>query len=492
MLPHEPFATAVLLTGVGILLALAAAFSRASRVLGLPVVLLFLAVGMLAGSDGLGRIHFEDYELAFRLGTVALALILFDGGLNTPLALARLAGAPSVALATIGVAITALLVGLAAHLLGLPWPHALLLGAIVSSTDAAAVFSVLRGSNLALPRRLGATLEMESGLNDPLAVVLTLAFTGSLLEGHAPGLGLLGGALLQLLIGLAAGCGIGFAGRWILPKLRLPAGGLYAVFSLALAFLAFGVPTLLAGSGFLAVYVAGIVLGNGPLPYRSSVLRVNDAAAWLAQILMFLTFGLLVYPSRLPAVAGMGIAVALVLAFVARPVAVFLCLAPFRFPAREQLYLSWAGLRGAVPIILAIYPVLAGVPGAERIFDVVFFVVVVSIVLQGGTLRSVTRWLGLEEPVRPAPPAVLEIASHQPLQGEVLSFTITPELAVAGLALSEIPFPAGAAPMLLLRGDALLPPAGSTVLENGDHLYLLCRPEDEAFIHLLFGQTERP
>ena len=224
-----------------------------------------------------------------------------------------------------------------------------------------------------------------------------MVLTESILGGRALGAAMLVNALVQLLVGLVAGAGIGFAGRWLLLRLRLPAGGLYPVVALALAFVAFGVPTLIHGSGFLAVYVTGIVLGNGPIPYRPGVQRVSEAVAWLSQILMFLTFGLLVFPSRLLAVAGVGVAIALFLAIVARPLAVMLCLAPFRFPLRGQIFVGWAGLRGAVPIVLSIYPVLRGVSGAAQTFNIVFFVVVLSTLLQGKTLRWVARRLGLEE-----------------------------------------------------------------------------------------------
>src|SRR6185369_13708376 len=291
--------TASLLLVTGLLLALSVLFSRTSARIGVPVFLLFLVIGMLAGSEGIGGIAFEDYRLSFRLGTLALVLILFDGGLNTSLAAFRRGLWPAIVLATVGVAVTAGVVGGAAHLLGFAWMPALLLGAIVSSTDAAVVFSVLGASGLKLQERIGTTLELESGLNDPMAVILTLALTGSVISNRPPDARVLLHVPLELLIGGALGAGVGLAGRLILRRLKLPAEGLYPVFTLGLAFLAFGLPTLLSGSGFLAVYIAGMVIGNGDFPYHRSVARFHDAAAWCGQVTMFLMLGLLVFPSRI-------------------------------------------------------------------------------------------------------------------------------------------------------------------------------------------------
>ncbi|MFP2928941.1 potassium/proton antiporter [Pyxidicoccus sp. 3LG] len=487
----EPLPTALLLTACGVLLALSVLFSRASGRFGIPVALLFLGVGMAAGSDGPGGIEFSDYGLAFRLGTMALVLILFDGGLNTPLASIQSAIRPAAVLATVGVVITAAVAGLAAHLLfGFAWQQALLLGAIVSSTDAAAVFAVLRGSGLHLKRRVGTTLELESGLNDPMAVILTTAMTLSLAGGREPGWDLAWGALVQMVVGTGLGLGIGWAGRQLLKRLRLRAAGLYPVMTLALALLAFGVPTLLQGSGFLAVYIVGIALGNETIRYRTGLLRVHDALAWLSQVGMFLVLGLLVFPEALLKVAWEGLGMGLVLAFIARPVAVLLCLLPFRFPPREILYTGWVGLRGAVPIILATFPVLSGAPGAGEIFNIVFFIVVVNGLVPGATVPWVTRRLGLAANVPEPPQAVLEIASTQLLNGELSAFHIGSASAVAGERISDLPFPPGSAAMLLVRGTELLAPKGDTVFQTGDHVYVFCHSEDLPLIRLLFGQQE--
>jgi cell volume regulation protein A len=486
----EPLATAWILVVLGLLLALSALFSRASARAGVPVFLMFLVLGMLAGSEGLGGIDFEDYGFAFRLGTVALALILFDGGLNTPASALRSAIGPAGLLATAGVAGTASLVAVAARLLGLPWPQAFLLGAVVSSTDAAAVFSVLRGSGLQLRRRVGATLEIESGLNDPVAVILTTALTHSLASGHAVGAGLLLEIALQLLVGAVFGLGIGYAGRVLLRRGRLLAGGLYPVLTLAVALLAYGLPTLVSGSGFLSVYLAAVVLGNAEVPYRTGLRHFHDAAAWCGQMTMFVVLGLLVFPSRLLEVAGVGLVLALALAFLARPLVVLLLLLPFRFPFREAAFIGWVGLRGAVPVILATFPVLQRVAGAERIFDVVFFIVVAGALVPGGTVAWLSRRLGLAAAAPPPPQAVLEITSRRILDGEVLSFFVDPALPVCFAAIADLPLPAESAVMLIIRGNELVAPRGGTVLQPGDHVHLFCRREDRALIHLLFGRAE--
>jgi cell volume regulation protein A len=487
----EPLPTAFLLVICGVLMAISVVFSRASGRFGVPVALLFLGIGMVAGSDGPGGIAFEDYGVAFRLGTVALVLILFDGGLNTPLAAVRSAIRPAAVLATVGVVATAALVGVAAHVFfRFSWTAALLLGAIVSSTDAAAVFSVLRGSGLHLKRRVGTTLELESGLNDPMAVILTVALTHSLMTGKPPGWELLLEVLVQLGVGGGLGVAVGWGGRQIIKRLRLQAAGLYPVMTLALAFLAFGLPTLIHGSGFLAVYAAGVLLGNETLRYRTGLLRVHDALAWLAQVAMFLVLGLLVFPSRLLDVAGVGLGLSLFMAFIARPLAVVLCLLPFRFPAREILYTGWVGLRGAVPVILATFPVLMGAPGAGQLFHIVFFIVVVNGLIPGATVPWVTRKLELASNAPAPPPAVLEIASTQLLNGELSTFYITLASASAGARISELPFPAGSAVMLIVRGAELLAPKGDTVLQPGDHVYVFSHSEDVPFLRLMFGQQE--
>jgi cell volume regulation protein A len=291
-------------------------------------------------------------------------------------------------------------------------------------------------------------------------------------------------------MGGVVGAAVGYGGRYLLSRLRLHTGGLYPVMTLALGLVAFGLATLVHGSGFLSVYLAGLLLGNGPLPYRSGLLRVHDALAWLSQVGMFLILGLLIYPSRLLDVAGAGLAIALMLAVLIRPLVVGLCLLPFRYPPRETLYIGWVGLRGAVPIVLATFPVLAGAPGAERLFDLVFFIVVANALVPGATVAWVTQKLGLQTREPPAAQAVLAIESRQPLQGELMSFYIDEALLVTGVPLHELEIPEGSAVALIVRGDALVPPTPSTRLLAGDHVHVIAMPEDRALIQLMFGRPE--
>lgn len=486
----EPFTTALLLTTGGILLAASVLFSGATRRLGMPVGLVFVAIGMLAGREGLG-ISFDDYAFAWRLGTVALALILFDGGLNTPLASFRVALAPAAVLATAGVLATAAIVGAFARLLGLPWEQALLLGAIVSSTDAAAVFSILRTSGIQLKRRVGATLELESGMNDPMAVILTEALTVQLVSGKPLGWQTAVEVMLKLAVGLLAGLAIGWGGRWVLRKVRLPVGGLYPVLTTAIALLAFGVPELLHGSGFLSVYVAAVLIGNGSLPFKGGVLHAHDAGAWFLQVSMFLVLGLLATPSSLLQSGLTGLALGFFV-LLARPLVIAPMLAPFGFRWPERLYVGWVGLRGAVPIILAIVPVLAQAPGADAIWNAVFFIVLVNILVLGFTVRRGARRLDLQTSRPPPPQGLIEISSSRPLDAEIEVFYVDPASAVAGSTLADLPpFPAGSAVLMVLRGDDLLTARGATVLEPGDHVYVLTRAEDAGFVRLLFGESEQ-
>ncbi|MGE0623565.1 MAG: potassium/proton antiporter [Pseudomonadales bacterium] len=487
----EPSATALLLLIGGALLMLSVLLSRVATGTGVPVVLIFLLVGMLAGSEGLGGIEFADYELAFRIGTAALAVILFDGGLNTSRELIRRALAPAGVLATVGVAGTAALVAVGARLLGFGWGEALLLGAIVSSTDAAAVFSILRGSHMNLRRRVAGTLDLESGLNDPVAVILTMSVAMALVGEPASVDTLAINIALQLAIGAASGAAIGIAGGWLLTRLNVQLAGLYPILTLAVALLAFSLPTLLQGSGYLAAYVAGVVLGQRRLPYRSTILHSHNFIAWLAQMTMFLTMGLLVFPSDLLEVAGIGVAIALILALVARPVAVFFCLAPFRFPIREQVYIAWVGLRGAVPIVLAMFPLLAGVEAAPALFNIVFFVVVLSVLLQGVTAAPLSKWLRVQSPGVALPSTVVELTGRQVGRAGIHSFWIHQPLLVCGMAIRDLTLPGNASIIMVLRDEELIPAGEELTLQPDDHVYILCGPTELPVISLLFGSSEQ-
>ena len=489
-MPHEPHATAVFFMVVALLLATSALVSHATQRLRVPAGLIFLAIGMLAGSEGLGGIAFDDYDFAFRVGSAALALILFDGGLNTPVDTLRKSLAPAGLLATVGVVGTMVIVAVVANRLGLPWSASFLLGAIVSSTDAAAVFAVLRSSGIQLKHRVGGTLEVESGINDPVAVILTTLLTRQLLGARVSIFIAALDVLREIAIGAAVGVAIGAGARWLLARTRLPASGLYSVMTLATALLAFSLPTLMHGSGFLGVYVAAVALGAGRVPYGTALRRIHDSLAWLGQVVMFLVLGMLVYPTQLLEAAWVGTIVGLALTFVARPLMVALCLMPLRFPRNDVLYVGWVGLRGAVPIVLATFPVLAGAPGAARLFNIVFFIVVLNSFLPGTTVPWLTRRLELESQEPPPPDAVLTIESFDRLDGELLSYYVDEALPVAGMMLHELPFPDGAAVTMIVRGRELIAPKGDTRLEVGDHAYVLTKPDGVGMVHLLFGHPE--
>ncbi|MBK7950931.1 MAG: potassium/proton antiporter [Deltaproteobacteria bacterium] len=483
----EPEATAAILAAVGLLILLAGVASPLSRRMGVPALLLFLLLGMVAGSEGLGRIDFGDYGLAYRLGTIALVLILFDGGLNTSPGVLRRAARPAGWLATVSVVATAALMAGFGIALGLEPRLALLAGAVVSSTDAAAVFSVLRGSGVRLNERTAAILEVESGLNDPMAVFLTIVATdyalGERLEPTAIG----GLFAQQVLVGAAVGFACGRVARAILPRLHLPAAGLYPVVTLAAAFLSFGAATLLGGSGFLSVYLTGILIPAGAMPYRAGVRRVHDALAWLAQILMFTLLGLLVFPSQLVPVAGVGLALAVLLACVARPLAVWPVMAALGLPRREQGFVAWVGLRGAVPIILAAYPVVRGVEGGAGLFHLVFFVVLVSSLVPGATVVGLARRLGLVASHAPSPSADVELVSLHDFPGEFVWYYVDASSAVAGADLRSLSLPEGCLVTLIVRGHELVVAKGSTALRPGDHVCVFVPPAERGLLDLLFG-----
>lgn len=489
MFEAEPTTTALLLTAAGILLILSVLFSRTSERVGVPIVLVFLMIGLAVGN--LLPDHFVDFELAFRIGTVGLVLILFDGGLNTPFRQVRAYLFPASVLATVTVVGTALLVALLAYTLGLGWTEALLLGAIVSSTDAAAVFSTLRGSGVQLRRKVGATLELESGLNDPMAVILTLTLTAQLISG-APfdAWSFIVQVIAQLAIGLIAGLIIGWCGSQLLARIRVPAAGLYPALTVALALLAFGLPTLFMGSGFLAVYMAALMLGNQRLPYRSGILRVHDAMAWLGQITMFLVLGLLAVPELLAASGWRGLILALGLALIARPLMVLLCLAPFGYRLKESGFIAWVGLRGAVPILLATYPVLAGVDGASELFHLVFFIVVVNALIPGATVRWVADWFKVERSGLERPSPVLEINAIEALPVQIISFRLDPAALVTGHKAAALPLPEGASVLLLVRGKTALAVGKETTLEADDHVHIMVQPDDKRAVELMFGLRE--
>ena len=382
--------------------------SKVANKFGIPALLLFLFIGMLAGSEGIGGLSFENYNLAKTIGDLALIFILFTGGLETEWKSIRPVLVQGLIMSTLGVALTMLFLGTFAWFMlgsfssvmlgsdGINWVDGLLLGAIISSTDAAAVFSILKSSNLKLKGNLQALLELESGSNDPMAVLLTTTLVNIVKTGDVSFLNLGITLIAQLAIGIIGGYGFGRLMTWIINNIKVNAQGLYPVISLGQVLLTYSVITLLQGNGFLGVYIAGVVLGNSNFTYKSTILDFHDAISWLMQIGMFLLLGLLVFPSQLITVAPIAIIIALFLMFIARPLSVIIGLAISPYNNSEKLFISWVGLRGAVPIILAISPIAVGIPDAKTLFNVVFFIVLISVSIQGFSLGPTARWLKLE------------------------------------------------------------------------------------------------
>jgi cell volume regulation protein A len=467
----------IMLSASGLIL-LAILASKVSGRVGIPAMVLFLAVGMLAGSEGPGGIYFDEPRLVQSMGVIALAYILYAGGLDTSWLSVRPVLREGLALSTFGVGTTALLVGWFVHAtLGFSWLEGLLLGAIVSSTDAAAVFAVLRSRNVNLRGNLKPLLELESGSNDPMAVFLTVGMVMLLTDSTADMVSLLPLVVWQMAIGAGFGFLSGKGAVLLINRLRLDYDGLYSVLTLTLVPLIYATASLVKGNGFLAVYVAGMVMGNSAFIQKKSLLRFHDGVAWLMQIAMFLVLGLQVFPSHLIPVVSVGLAVAAFLMLVARPVSVFLGLSLSRLSLREKGLISWVGLRGAVPIVLATFPLLAGIDKAEMIFNLVFFIVLTSALLQGPTIPLVARWLGLEAPVPATPETVAEIGEEQASAGALHTVTVSADSGVAGRQLVDLGLPGGVLVVYIHRGGRYVVPGGSTVVSAGDRLHLLA---DEA------------
>jgi cell volume regulation protein A len=467
-----------------VLLIISIVASKASERLGVPALLAFVGIGMLAGSEGPGGIPFSDPWLAQAVGVLALALILFSGGVDTDWHFVRPALLPGATLATAGVVVSAAVLGTLVHLiLAMPLLQGLLLGAIVSSTDAAAVFAVLRARNVGLQARLKSLLELESGSNDPMAVFLTTAMIQTLTEPSSTVGSIVVGFLVQMIIGAGAGYLLGRGTVVLVNHLRLQYEGLYPVLTLALALLTYGATAWLGGNGFLAVYVAGLVVGNSDFIHKRSLIRFHDGLAWLMQIAMFLVLGLLAFPSHLVAVTVSGLITAALLMLVARPVSVFLVLALFAMSLREKTMVAWVGLRGAVPIVLATFPLLAGVPDAHVLFDLVFFVVLTSVLLQGTSIPAVARWLGVDAPIAEREHELPVTLTGSP-RGRLEEIPVVPRSRAIGRRILELGVPRGSLVVLLRRGDEVLIPDGGTALQEGDRVVVLA---DEAMLPTLRG-----
>ncbi len=458
-----------------LLVMLSIGLSRWLGNLGVPTLIVFMGVGMLAGVEGPGGIDFNDARLAQSVGIISLIFILFSGGLDTHWKSVRSEVRPALGLATLGVLVTAAVVGVpAAWLLDIPLVEGLLLGAIISSTDAAAVFSVLRSKSLRLKPRMQALLELESGSNDPMAVFLTIGLLELFLNPDASWGSLLLRFPLQMGFGAVFGYGAGRALVFLLNRLQASYEGLYPVFALAFCGLAYAGTTLLGGSGFLAVYVAGLVAGNAEFVFKRSLHRFFDGFAWLGQILMFLTLGLLVVPSGLATVATEGILLSLLLMLVARPLAVFATLSRSTFGWNEKTFAAWVGLRGAVPIVLATFPLLAGLDDAGLLFHQVFFIVLTSALLQGWSIPWVAAKLKVDLPAEKARKYPLAFDSVAPQENVALVEYLIPfHSAAVGRPLVELRLPEDALVVLVFRDEAFFVPSGGTVLQEGDAILVL-------------------
>ncbi|MDN2659026.1 potassium/proton antiporter [Neptunomonas phycophila] len=478
----------------GVLLLVSILASSLTVRAGLPLLLVFLGVGMLAGEEGIGQLDFDNSGLAFFVGNLSLAVILLDGGMRTKTSTFRVALWPSLSLATLGVVLTTAAVGaFAAWLLDVKLIYGLLLGAIVGSTDAAAVFSLLRNSGVRLNERVGGTLEIESGANDPMAILLVVMLTGLLQTADHLSVWAF---LAQMFQQFALGSIIGLLGGKLLLLIlrRVPlVEGLYAILIISFGLAVFSGVNMVGGSGFLAVYLAGLTVGNGHLKQLESISKVMDGLAWLAQAGMFLLLGLLVTPSSLLTHGLEALAIAAFLIFVARPLAVMICLLPFDFRWSENFYISWVGLRGAVPIVLALYPVIAGLTNANLLFEITFTVVLISLLLQGSTVPLVARWLKVVVPPAPAPTTrfslIDDVNSHYSL--ELYEFFVQADsLHIPASVVQNVPSATVSTPQLvaLVRDKKPMVVNAETELKAGDRIWMLLHPDDVNEVALRFSQ----
>jgi cell volume regulation protein A len=482
----------ILLIG-SILLFVSIVVGKTSYKFGVPTLLLFLGIGMLAGSEGLGGIHFEEPKIAQFIGIIALNFILFSGGLDTNWAAVKPILKEGIALSTICVLITALSLGTFVFFItDLTIFESMLLGSIVSSTDAAAVFSILRSKSLALKKNLRPTLELESGSNDPMAYVLTIVFLSLVVNQDANVTSVIPMFLGQMAIGAIAGFGFGKISKFIINRIRLDFEGLYPVLVIALMFTTFAATDFVGGNGFLAIYINAVYLGNQDLIHKKTILKFFDGQAWLMQIVLFLTLGLLVTPSEVVPYFGVGIIISIFLILVARPFGVFLSLVFFKMKLRRRVYISWVGLRGAVPIVFATYPLLAGIDKANMIFNIVFFISVTSVLIQGTTISLFAKWLNVALPEKVKKITEFDRLNLELPKSTLKEFEILPDFSAVNKQIVELNFPQSAFIVMIKRNGAYIRPGGSTEIHANDVLVILAdNDKDYENVTKCLNKTEK-
>lgn len=468
----------IILVG-SILLLISIIAGKTSYRFGVPTLILFLAVGILAGSEGIGGIYFSDPQMAQFIGIVALNFILFSGGLDTHWTSIKPVLWQGITLSTVGVLLTAFILGtFVYYVTDFTLYESLLLGSIVSSTDAAAVFSILRSKSLALKSNLRPTLELESGSNDPMAYVLTLIFLGLVINQDQSIVSMIPVFFKQMIIGGIAGFVFGKISKIVINRIKLDFEGLYPVLVIAMMYITFSATDVVGGNGFLAVYLCGLYLGNQDLIHKKTILKMFDGLAWLMQIVLFLTLGLLVYPSHIFPVIGIGMLISGFLILVARPISVFISLIPFKMKLRRRFYISWVGLRGAVPIVFATYPLLAGIEQAGMIFNIVFFISVTSVLIQGTTLPIFARWLNVALPVEAKPRDPVDAFLADNAKTAMAEIKIPTNSFAVDKKIVALEFPQSAIIAMINRGDSYITPNGSTVIEADDKLIVLSDREE--------------
>lgn len=469
----------ILLVG-SLLLFVSIIVGKTSYKFGVPTLLLFLAIGMLAGSDGIGDIHFDNPQIAQFIGIVALNFILFSGGLDTNWTSVKPILKEGLVLSTLGVLLTAISLGTFVwYVTDFTIYESMLLGSIVSSTDAAAVFSILRSKSLALKTNLRPTLELESGSNDPMAYVLTIAFLTLVINQDQSIASIIPLFFQQMILGGIAGFAFGKLSKFIINKIKLDFEGLYPVLVIALMFITFSATNFVGGNGFLAIYICAVYLGNQDLIHKKTIFKMYDGLAWLMQIVLFLTLGLLVFPTQIVPYIGIGLLISLFLILVARPIGVFLSLIFFKMKLRRRFYISWVGLRGAVPIVFATYPLLAGIEKANMIFNIVFFISVTSVLIQGTTLSIVAKWLNVALPEKVKPISEIDKLILDLPKSSLQEFEILSDFHAVNKRIVDLNFPKSAFIVMIKRNGEYIRPGGSTELESKDILMVLADSQDD-------------